>query len=182
MMITLITLAIIGWLINLTFGIKTIVDGWRNKDKEIFDLGISVTVIGLIFGLVTGWVLLGGMIKEKYINKRLISMTMINLDTLRDKLDNMLNQETADSLNEWINNKRNMNEEQIARVELMGVLDDIQSIMHDLALSEIDELIDELTHLYERFITSLTRNGDKQVTIWISKDIDICIVCDKPMV
>ena len=69
-MITLITLAIIGWLINLKFGIKTIVDGWRNKDKEIFDLGISVTVIGLIFGLVTGWVLLGEMIKEKYINKR----------------------------------------------------------------------------------------------------------------
>jgi hypothetical protein len=76
---------------------------------------------------------------------------MINLDTLRDKLDNMLNQETADSLNEWINNKRDMNEEQIARIELVSVLDDIQSIMHDLALSELDELIDELTHLYERF-------------------------------
>ena len=29
----------------------------------------------------------------------------------------MLNQETADSLNEWINNKRDMNEEQIARIE-----------------------------------------------------------------
>ena len=69
-MITLITLAIIGWLINLTFGIKTIVDGWRNKDKEIFDLGISVTVIGLIFGLVTGWVLLFQGIKTKYIDKR----------------------------------------------------------------------------------------------------------------
>ena len=90
-------------------------------------------------------------------------MTMINLDTLRDKLDNMLSKETADSLNEWINNKRDMNEEQIARVELMGVLDDIQSIMHDLALSEIDELIDELTHLYERFnVYANARNGDKQ--------------------
>ena len=76
---------------------------------------------------------------------------MINLDTLRDKLDNMLSKETADSLNEWINNKRNMDEEVIARIELVSVLDDIQSIMHDLALSEIDELIDELTHLYERF-------------------------------
>lgn len=76
---------------------------------------------------------------------------MINLNELRDRLDNVLNQETADSLNEWINNKRNMNEEQIARIELVSVLDDIQSIMHDLALSEIDELIDELTHLYERF-------------------------------
>jgi multisubunit Na+/H+ antiporter MnhB subunit len=69
-MITLIVLAIIGWLINLIFGINTMVDGWRNKDKKMFELGISVTVIGLIFGLVTGWVLLGGVIKEKYIDKR----------------------------------------------------------------------------------------------------------------
>ena len=59
--------------------------------------------------------------------------------------------ETADNLSEWINNKRDMNEEQMARIELVSVLDDIQSIMHDLALSEVDELIDELTHLYERF-------------------------------
>ena len=88
---------------------------------------------------------------------------MINLDTLRDKLDMALDKETADSLNEWINNKRDMNEEQIARVELMGVLDDIQSIMHDLAIVEIDELIDELTHLYERFSGAIDeRNGDKQ--------------------
>jgi hypothetical protein len=35
-MITLfITLAIIGWVISLTFGIKTIVEGWLDKDKEI---------------------------------------------------------------------------------------------------------------------------------------------------
>ena len=88
---------------------------------------------------------------------------MINLNELRDRLDNVLNQETADSLNEWINNKRNMDEEVIARIELVSVLDDIQSIMHDLALSEVDELIDELTHLYERYnIYASTRNGDKQ--------------------
>jgi hypothetical protein len=88
---------------------------------------------------------------------------MINLDELRDKLDNVLNQETADSLNEWINNKRNMDEEVIARIELVSVLDDIQSIMHDLAIVEIDELIDELTHLYERFNGAIDeRNGDKQ--------------------
>ena len=85
------------------------------------------------------------------------------LNALRDRLDNVLNQETADSLNEWINNKRNMDEEVIARIELVSVLDNIQSIMHDLALSEIDELIDELTHLYERYnIYASTRNGDKQ--------------------
>lgn len=87
----------------------------------------------------------------------------LDLNELRDRLDNVLNQETADSLNEWINNKRDMNEEQIARIELIGVLDDIQSIMHDLALSEVDELIDELTHLYERYnVYANARNGDKQ--------------------
>jgi DNA topoisomerase VI subunit B len=90
-------------------------------------------------------------------------MTMINLDTLRDKLDMALDKETADSLNEWLNNKRDMNEEQIARIQLMDVLDNVQSIMHDLELSELDELIDELTHLYERFnVYANARNGDKQ--------------------
>ena len=75
----------------------------------------------------------------------------------------MLSQETADSLNEWINNKRDMNEEQIARIQLVDVLDNVQSIMHDLELSELDELIDELTHLYERFnVYANARNGDKQ--------------------
>jgi hypothetical protein len=87
----------------------------------------------------------------------------LDLDGLRDRLDNVLNQETTDSLNEWINNKRDMNEEQIARIQLMDVLDNVQSIMHDLELSEIDELIDELTHLYERFsVYANARNGDKQ--------------------
>ena len=86
---------------------------------------------------------------------------MLNLDNLRDKLDTALDKETADSLNEWLNNKRNvsnltnkvnfMTDEQIARVELMGVLDDIRSIMHELTIGELDELIDEVTHLYERY-------------------------------
>ena len=69
MVTTFITLAIIGWLINLIFGIGTIVDGWKNKDKKTFELGISVTVIGLFFGLVTGWVILFKMISGKYIDK-----------------------------------------------------------------------------------------------------------------
>ena len=76
---------------------------------------------------------------------------MMDLDKLRDKLDMALDKETVDSLNEWLNNKRDMNEEQIARVQFMGVLDDIQSIMHDLTLSEMDELIDEVTRLYEHY-------------------------------
>jgi hypothetical protein len=87
---------------------------------------------------------------------------MLNLDDLRDKLDNMLNQETADSLNQWLNNKRNMDEKVMARIELVGVLDDIQSMMHELTLSELDALIDELTHLYERYnVYTQSRNGDK---------------------
>jgi high-affinity Fe2+/Pb2+ permease len=69
MVTTFITLAIIGWLINLIFGIGTIVDGWKNKDKKTFELGISVTVIGLFFGLVTGWVILFKLISGKYIDK-----------------------------------------------------------------------------------------------------------------
>ena len=76
---------------------------------------------------------------------------MMDLDKLRDKLDMALDKETADSLNEWLNSKRNMTDEQIARVQLVSVLDDIQSIMHDLTLGEMDELIDELTVLYERY-------------------------------
>ena len=85
---------------------------------------------------------------------------MINLDTLRDKLDNMLNQETADSLNQWLNNKRDMDEEAMARIELVGVLDDIQSIMHDLVLSELDELIDEIKCVYERFSDKVDERKD----------------------
>ena len=81
---------------------------------------------------------------------------MMDLDKLRDKLDMALDKETADSLNEWLNNKRDMTDEQIARVQLMGVLDDVQSIMHELTLDEMDELIDELTRLYEHLTTSLT--------------------------
>jgi len=86
----------------------------------------------------------------------------LDLDGLRYKLDNMLNQETADSLNEWLNNKRDMNDEQIARIELMGVLDDVQSIMHELTLDEMDKLIDEIKCVYERYsdITD-TRKGVK---------------------
>jgi hypothetical protein len=71
----------------------------------------------------------------------------------------MLNQETADSLNQWLNNKRtnmnvclrDMDEEVMARIQLVSVLNDISLIMHDLELSELDELIDEVTCLYERF-------------------------------
>jgi hypothetical protein len=70
----------------------------------------------------------------------------------------MLSKETADSLNQWLNNKRDMDEEVMARIEevmvrteLIGVLDDIQSIMYELTLSELNELIDELTHLYARY-------------------------------
>jgi hypothetical protein len=56
-----------------------------------------------------------------------------------------------------------MTDEQIARIQLVSVLDDIKSIMHGLTLDELDELIDEVTCAYERFsdVTD-TRNGDKQ--------------------
>jgi hypothetical protein len=69
-MITLfITLAIIGWVVSLTFAIKTIIEGWRYKNKEVFDGGLSMFGLSIPFGLILGWVLLGMMIKTKYIDK-----------------------------------------------------------------------------------------------------------------
>ncbi len=59
-----------------------------------------------------------------------------------------------------------MNEEVIARIELVSVLDDIQSIMHDLAIVELDELIDELTELYTRYNNAIDeRNGESHSPI-----------------
>jgi hypothetical protein len=53
-------------------------------------------------------------------------------------------------------------DEQIAIMQLVGVLDDIQSMMHELTLDERNELIDELTHLYERYnVYAQSRNGDQ---------------------
>ena len=40
MITLLITLGIIGWVINFVFGVSTIVNGWVHKDKETFGLGI----------------------------------------------------------------------------------------------------------------------------------------------
>jgi hypothetical protein len=57
-----ITLAIIGWIISLTFTIKTMVDGWRDRDKELFNSGASMFGLSIPFGLILGWVLLGMMI------------------------------------------------------------------------------------------------------------------------
>ena len=84
------------------------------------------------------------------------------MTVLRDKLDMVLDKETADSLNEWLNNKRNMTDEQMAMMQLVSVLDDIQSMMHELVLGERNELIDELTQLYERYnIYAQSRKHDK---------------------
>ena len=86
----------------------------------------------------------------------------LDLNELKDKLNTALDKETADSLSEWLNNKRDMTDEQIARIQLINALDNIQSIMHDLTLGEMDELIDEITVLYERYSDYVEqRNGDK---------------------
>jgi hypothetical protein len=67
----------------------------------------------------------------------------VDVNKLRDKLD--------------------MDDEVIARIELVSVLDNIQSIMHDLAIVELDELIDELTELYTRYnVYAQSQDGDKQ--------------------
>jgi hypothetical protein len=46
------------------------VDGWKRGDKEAFEFGAFVIAIGLLFGLVLGWVMLFKGIKAKYIDKR----------------------------------------------------------------------------------------------------------------
>jgi len=69
MVTTFITLAIIGYVINLIFGINTMVDGWKRRDREAFEFGAFVVVIGLLFGLVLGWVMLFKGIKAKHIDK-----------------------------------------------------------------------------------------------------------------
>ena len=86
----------------------------------------------------------------------------LDLNALRDKLDMALDKETADSLNEWLNNKRDVTDEQTTMMQLVSVLDDIQSMMHELTLDERNELIDELTHLYEHYnVYAQSRNGDQ---------------------
>ena len=75
----------------------------------------------------------------------------LDLNELRDRLDMALDKETADSLNEWLDYKRDEPAEQRTIRMMMCVLDDIQSMMHDLTLDERNELIDELIQLYERY-------------------------------
>jgi membrane associated rhomboid family serine protease len=69
MVTTFITLAIIGYVINLIFGISTMVDGWKRRDREAIEFGGFVTIVGLLFGFVVGWVMLFKGIKAKYIDK-----------------------------------------------------------------------------------------------------------------
>jgi hypothetical protein len=87
---------------------------------------------------------------------------MLNLDDLRDKLDNMLNKETADSLNEWLNNKRDMDDLIITRIMLSDMLNDLNGLMHGLTEDELDALVDALDEVYVEFKTIVdARNGDQ---------------------
>ena len=55
-----------------------------------------------------------------------------------------------------------MNKEQVTRIQLVSVLDDIQSMMNELTIGEMDDLVNELKHIYERYnIYAKSRNGDK---------------------
>ena len=44
-----------------------------------------------------------------------------------------------------------MNDEVIARIQLVSVLNSIQDIAHDLTLGELDDLIDEVIMLYDQY-------------------------------
>jgi len=50
-----------------------------------------------------------------------------------------------------------------ARNQLIDVLNDVKSLSHDLTADELDELIDEVTVLYERYSDLIDmRKGVKQ--------------------
>jgi len=73
-------------------------------------------------------------------------------DQSMDEYNAMEEKWEMDNYNEMQNQiMEDMTVEQIAMMQLVSVLDDIQSMMHELALDERNELIDELTHLYERY-------------------------------
>ena len=56
-----------------------------------------------------------------------------------------------------------MTDKQTAMMQLVSVLDDIKSITHELTLDERNELIDELTVLYERYnVYVQSRMGGQQ--------------------
>jgi len=56
----------------------------------------------------------------------------------------------------------NMTVEQRVMMQLVSVLDDIQSMWYELTLDERNELIDELTRLYEHYNNIINaRNGVK---------------------
>ena len=55
-----------------------------------------------------------------------------------------------------------MNDIVIARIELINVLDEVKTLTHDLTIGELDELIDEVTQLYERYsVYAQSRKHDK---------------------
>jgi hypothetical protein len=49
----------------------------------------------------------------------------------------------------------------IARIQLIDALNDVGSLSHDLTADELDELIDEVKCLYERFsdVTDMRKNN-----------------------
>jgi flagellin-specific chaperone FliS len=56
-----------------------------------------------------------------------------------------------------------MIDKETARFKIIYAINHLQSLMNGLTEDELDELIDELTHLYERYnVYAQSRNGDKQ--------------------
>ena len=55
-----------------------------------------------------------------------------------------------------------MIDKETARFKIIYAINHLQSLMNGLTEDELDELIDELTHLYERFnVYASARNGVK---------------------
>ena len=68
-MITLITLALIGWLISFGMAIYGMIISWRDKIKSDFYESGGLFLISIPFGYVIGWAAVVAFIKDTMIDK-----------------------------------------------------------------------------------------------------------------
>ena len=68
-MITLIILALIGWVISFGFALSGMISSWRDKIKSEFYEAMGLFLISIPFGLVIGWAAVVAFIKDAVIDK-----------------------------------------------------------------------------------------------------------------
>ena len=68
-MITLIILALIGWVISFGMAIYGMIISWRDKIKTEFYEAMGLFLISIPFGLIIGWAGVVALIKDAVIDK-----------------------------------------------------------------------------------------------------------------